>query len=79
MAKMCYRCRAGEPGSRGARPWRLAELTPLPSESHAATKAWQVSRQSGFRARLTAMRREMEAMMEAMMEAILAMLIHDLP
>lgn len=47
------------------RPWRLAELTPLPSESHAATKAWQVSRQSGFRARLTAMRREMEAMMEA--------------
>eukprot|EP00435_Cladocopium_sp_Y103_P028777 s99_g7.t1 len=43
------------------RPWRLAELSStLPSESHAATKAWQVSRQSGFRARLTAMRREME-------------------
>ena len=43
-----------------ARPWRLAELKTLPSESQAATKAWQVSRQSGFRARLTAMRREME-------------------
>jgi hypothetical protein len=64
MAKMRYRC-------RGARPWRLAELTPLPSESHAATKAWQVSRQSGFRARLTAMRREMEAMMEAICHAMI--------
>ena len=41
-----------------ARPWSLAEMKVSSSESQAATKAWQVSHQSGFRARLTAMRKE---------------------
>ena len=47
--------------TRHLKPWRLAELKPQRDEASAARKAWQVSRQSGFRARLMALRHAEDA------------------
>ena len=44
--------------TRHLKPWRVAELKRQPNEAVAAAKGLQVSRQSGFRARLMALRQE---------------------
>ncbi|CAJ1400630.1 unnamed protein product [Effrenium voratum] len=44
------------PQTQILRPWRLAELVQQASEAQAREAAWQVSGQSGFRARLAALR-----------------------